>query len=74
MGLKNVPADKTLTCGFVSTIAAPGQCGKGMGTRTDLAVRLLRHGAIYSLDCSSGLSMARHKRLALSTVGARVNR
>jgi hypothetical protein len=37
MGLKNVPDDKTLTCGFVSTIAGPGQCGKGMGTLTDLA-------------------------------------
>jgi hypothetical protein len=74
MGLKNVPSDKTLTCGFVLTIAEPGQSRKGMGERNDLAGPVVVPWAVYSLDCSSGLSMARHKRLALSTVGARVNR
>jgi hypothetical protein len=37
MGLKNVPSDKTLTCGFVPTSAEPGPWGRGMSTLTDLA-------------------------------------
>jgi hypothetical protein len=74
MGLKNVPSGKTLTCGFVPTIAGPVSVGREWARAPTWRVRLLCHGAVYSLDCSSGLSMARHKRLALSTVGARVNR
>jgi hypothetical protein len=31
MGLKNVPDDKALTCGFVSTIARAGSLWEGNG-------------------------------------------
>ncbi|GKU33532.1 hypothetical protein NJB14197_16870 [Mycobacterium montefiorense] len=74
MGLENVTRNNTLSCGFVVAGVGGVRPGTRMSRSFDWAGPIVVQWDGPFARCSSGLSMARRKCPALSTVRARVNR